>query len=60
MADTESYTMTGIPDDKLEQMVVVVVVKNDTRYISHQVVSEGDGSNRLTVTIQTSPDEGVG
>ena len=58
MADTESYTMTGIPDDKLEQMVVVV--KNDTRYISHQVVSEGDGSNRLTVTIQTSPDEGVG
>ncbi len=58
MADMESYTMTGIPDDKLEQMVVVV--KNDTRYISHQVVSEGDGSNRLTVTIQTSPDEGVG
>ena len=58
MAETESYTMTGIPDDKLEQMVVVV--KNDTRYISHQVVSEGDGSNRLTVTIQTSPDEGVG
>ena len=32
MAETESYTMTGIPDDKLEQMVVVV--KNDTRYIS--------------------------
>ena len=58
MAETESYTMTGIPDDKLEQMVVVV--KNDTRYISHQVVSEGDGSNRLSVTIQRPPDEGVG
>ena len=58
MAETESYTMTGIPDDKLEQMVVVV--KNDTRYISHQVVSEGDGSNRLSVTIQRPPNEGVG
>ena len=58
MAETESYTMTGIPDDKLEQMVVVV--KNDTRYISHQVVSEGNGSNRLSVTIQRPPNEGVG
>ena len=58
MAETESYTMTGIPDDKLDQMVVVV--KNDTRYISHQVVSEGDGSNRLSVTIQRPPNEGVG
>ena len=58
MAETGSYTMTGIPDDKLEQMVVVV--KNDTRYISHQVVSEGNGSNRLSVTIQRPPNEGVG
>ena len=49
MSDTETYSMTGIPDDKLDQFLIII--KNDPRYISHTVIKEGDGKNTVTVTV---------
>lgn len=48
--ETEIQIITGVPDKKVPKMVEKI--KKNPRYVSHKVISEGNGKSTIEVTLR--------
>jgi seryl-tRNA synthetase len=52
--ETEIQIINGVPDEKVDKMVEKI--RKNPRYVSHKVISEGNGKSTIEVTLRVDKD----